>query len=233
MRAHCKKLSTCWTKLVSPKRPWILKSAFIILVMLSLGIPVQAAEKQDGNGVRWNINEKIAIFGLLMDCAGESLVPWGLEKNIWTKFLERFGFIYLDEAPWRENSRDLGRRWLYEGGQGIRLEVYERGSLGVALALPLVVWTPGQPQPPGPRDLAPLLEGVCDFSQAKACPEGGLVWQRDEGAMGIIYQPPAESESQLLAVQVEDQDYVQEDVVDVLLLVAYGSAHVVSCGAEE
>ena len=173
------------------------------------------------------------MFGLLMDCSGASLVPWGLEKNMWTKYLEGFGFTFLDEAPWRENSRDLGNRWLYLGSDGMRLEVYERGNLGVAMALPLVVWTPGQPQPPGPKDLAPLLEGECDFSQAMACPEDGLIWQRDEGAMGIIYQPPVEDESQLLGGQSDDQDPIEDDVVDVLLLVAYGSAHVASCGEDE
>lgn len=205
--------------------------------MLSLGVRVQAEDKQVEGGIRWQIREKIEIFGAVMDCSGESLLPWGLEKNMWTKYLEGFGFTFLDEAPWRENSRDLGRRWLYKGRLGIRLEVYERGNLGVALALPLIVWTPGQPQPPGPKDLAPLLEGMCNFSQAFACPEGGLIWQRDEGAMGIIYQPPAETESQLLGGQDKAQDDVQddvrEDVVDVLLLVAYGSAHVVSCGEDE
>lgn len=196
--------------------------AFALWIAAGAIASVSGQEQEDRS--LWRVEEKMEIFGRLLESPAGQILPWGLERPAWDRFLSEFGFLAQGEAPWRENSRDLGTRWLYKSANGITMEVYERGSLGVAFAVPLIVWTPGQPQPPEPRDLAPKLNQFCSLAEVAGCPEGGIIWQRGEGAVGISYRPPSESDN--------PQEDEPDDVVDVLLLVAYASAHVVPCGEE-
>lgn len=175
----------------------------------------------------WLIEEKMETFALVTGCEAKELPPWGGTRWNWNNYLSGFGFKSVGELPWRENSRNLGRRWIYKGKVEILMEVFSRKGQGVAMAIPLVTWTLGQPNPPELHDLALQFRTFCAMEALKGCPEGGIIWKYNEGAIGLLYRPPTETADSMDLLQPDEGD--GEEILDELLLVAYASAYVLPC----